>query len=184
MTEWETLDSELAYTCDGFDIVTESVRLPDGTETEFDYLSESESVVILPFTSAGEVVVIEEWRQAVRRLNRGLPAGSMEAGERPAAAVHRELREETGYRTSDIEHLTSVEPSNGFADAVFHYYAAYDCEPDAQQDLDTDETIDATTTTLPSLVEAVRDGELRDGRSAFGILYYKLFAETSESEGI
>lgn len=177
MTEWQTLDRELAYSCAGFDIVNESVRLPDGRETTFDYLSENESVVVLPFTPSGEVVVIEEWRHAVERQNRGLPAGSLEDDERPADAVHRELREETGYEPSDIDYLTGVEPSNGFSDAFFHYYVAYDCEPGAKQELDVDETIDVTTTSLDALVEAVRDGELEDGRSAFGVLYYKLFED-------
>ncbi len=47
---WETLESRVAYSCPGFDIVNESVQLPDGTETEFDYLSEPPSVCVLPFT--------------------------------------------------------------------------------------------------------------------------------------
>lgn len=179
---WETLDSQTAYSCEGFDIVNESVRLPDGTVTEFDYLSESESVVVLPFTPDGDVVVIEEWRQAVKRWNRGLPAGSLEPGEPPDDAVHRELLEETGFGTDRIEHLTSVEPSNGFSDAYFHYYAAYDCEPSGEQRLDDDETISVTTTAFPELVTAVRDGEIRDGRSGFGVLYYALFERTGTYE--
>jgi ADP-ribose pyrophosphatase len=173
--EWTTVDSEIAYTCEGFDIVNETVALPDGEQTEFDYLAEGESVVILPFTQTGDVVVIDEWRHAVGRVNRGLPAGSVESNEESSAAVGRELREETGYEPGETEHMVSVEPSNGFADSVFHYYVARDCQQVADQQLDTDETIETSTTTYDALLDAVREGDLRDGRSAFGVLYYLLF---------
>ena len=172
---WETLDEETAYSCEGFDVVTEQVRLPDGEETEFDYLSESESVVVLPFTSYGKVVVIDEWRQAVKRLNRGLPAGNIEEGEDPDEAAHRELREETGYEAGKLEFMTTMEPANGFSDAVFHDYTARECEEASDQDLDYNESISVETTTLDDLVEAARDGGLRDGRTAFAVVYYALF---------
>lgn len=173
--EWTTLDSEVAYTCEGFDVVNETVALPDGERAEFDWLREDESVVVLPFTPDGRVVVIDEWRHAVGRVNRGLPAGTLEPGEDPDAAVSRELAEETGYRPGDVERMTTVEPANGFSDAVFHYYVARDCEPAGGQDLDPDESIEVTTTTFERLREAVREDELRDGRSAFGVLYYLMF---------
>lgn len=176
---WETVDSETAYSCDGFDIVSEIVELPDGTQTDFDYLAEGESVVILPFTGDGAVVVIDEWRHAVGRDNRALPAGSMEAGEDRDTAVRRELREETGYEAGEIEHLESFEPANGYCNSRFHYYVAHDCEPTAEQALDSDESIDVSTASFEELLDAVRDGELRDGRSATGIMYYALFGEPS-----
>lgn len=173
--QWQTLESEVAYCCDGFDVITEQVELPNGTRTDFDYLHEDESVVILPFTAGGDVVVIDEWRHAVRRVNRGLPAGTLESGEQPAEAVERELREETGYDAGSFQHLTTVEPANGFSNAVFHYYVAHDCEHAGEQHLDHNETIKPTTTQFEALVEATREGELRDGRSAFGVLYYLAF---------
>jgi ADP-ribose pyrophosphatase len=173
---WETLAAETAYDCPGFDVVHEDVRLPDGTETDFDYLREGDSVVVLPFTPDGDVVVIEEWRQAVGRLNRGLPAGSMEDHDAdPRAAVDRELREETGYEAGDVEFLYTAEPANGYADSVFHYFLAADCEPTGQQDLDFNESIRVETTAFEDLLEGVRSGDLRDGRSAVGIMYYALF---------
>jgi ADP-ribose pyrophosphatase len=172
---WERIGSRTSYSCEGFDVQTDDVRLPDGTETTFDYLTEPESVVVLPFRPDGEVVVIEEWRQAVGRVNRGLPAGNCEPGEDPAAAAHRELAEETGHEAEAVSHLTTVEPANGFADAVFHYYVAQGCEPTAEQELDYNESITVDTASIADLVGAARDGDLRDGRTAYGICHYALF---------
>jgi len=178
---WETLAVETSYACEGFDIVTETVRLPDGTETTFDYLAEGESVIVLPFTRDGDVVVIEEWRQAVGRVNYGLPAGSLESDDDdPATAVERELGEETGYEPGTVEHLTTVEPANGFSDAVFQYFLATDCTPTADRNLDYNESIAVETTTFDALVEAAREDELRDGRTMLGVLYYALFEGDAE----
>ncbi|QIO24094.1 NUDIX hydrolase [Haloarcula sp. JP-L23] len=173
---WETLATETAYTCPGFDVVHEDVRLPDGTESDFDFLREGDSVVILPFTPDGDVVVIEEWRQAVKRVNRALPAGSVEADDdAPRAAVSRELREETGYEADEVSHLYTAEPANGYADSVFHYFLAEGCTPTAEQDLDFNESIRVETTAFEVLLASLRTGDLQDGRSAVGVMYYALF---------
>jgi len=173
---WETRTTDTAYSCPGFDIVHEDVQLPDGTETDFDFLREGDSVVVLPLTTDGEVVVIEEWRQAVKRVNRALPAGSMEdTDDAPRAAVDRELREETGYEADSVRHLYTAEPANGYADSVFHYFLAEGCTPTARQDLDFNESIRVETATFDDLLASVRSGELQDGRSAVGIMYYALF---------
>ncbi|MXR50139.1 NUDIX domain-containing protein [Halovenus sp. WSH3] len=177
---WETVSEQIAYSCEGFDIVNERVRLPDGTEAEFDYLTEGASAVVLPFTTDGEVVVIDEWRHAVKRRNRGLPAGSLEAGEDREQGARRELREETGYEAGKMSYLGGFEPANGFSDAYFHYFVARDCEPAGEQSLDVDETIEVTTTAFGDLLDAVRSGDLEDGRTATAILYYALF-ERDES---
>jgi len=55
---WATRDSTVAYSCPGFDIVRETVELPDGTETDFDYVDEPAAVVVLALTPDDRVVVI------------------------------------------------------------------------------------------------------------------------------
>ncbi|MEF8778915.1 MAG: NUDIX hydrolase [Natronomonas sp.] len=172
---WQTLDSEIDYTCPGFDVVRDDVRLPDGTETEFHYVSEPPSVVVLPFTEAGDVVVIREWRQPVDRINYGLPAGGLEDDDGDVrAAARRELREETGYEAGVIEQIATYEPSNGLFDSVFHYVVAHGCEPTADQELDDNESISVETTTFDELQQQAAIGELRDGRSALAILQYAI----------
>jgi ADP-ribose pyrophosphatase len=173
---WETLGAQTVYSCEGFDVVNEDVKFPNDVVAAYDSVFEGESVVVLPFTESGEVVVIEEWRQPVRRVNRGLPAGGLEPeDDDPADAVARELEEETGYEPGSVERLTSVEPANGIADMVFHYFVARDCTPSGHQNLDYNEDIRVDTTTFDALVEAAREDELRDGRTMLGVLYYELF---------
>lgn len=179
---WDTLSARTVYTCEGFDVVNEDVRFPGGTAAEFDYVVEGDSVVVLPFTTDGEVVVIDEWRHPVERVNRGLPAGSVEGDDDPRATVARELEEETGYEPGTVEHLVTVEPANGFADAVFHYFVARDCTPSGTRQLDYNETIEVDTASFDRLVEAAREDDLRDGRSMLAVLYYALFERVDPAD--
>ena len=201
---WETLASAVDYSCPGFDVVRDKVRLPDGTETEFHHVDEVETVVVLPFLAETErraggdvdavggldaadgsntatdsdaeaVVCIEEWRQAVGRVNRGLPAGGVEPDDADLeAAAARELAEETGHEADAFEHLCTVEPVNGIADSVHHYFVARGCTPTADRDLDFDESIRVRTVRYDALVAAVRADEIRDGRTALAVSRYEL----------
>ena len=175
---WETIDSAVAYACPAFAIRHETVGLPDGTETDFDYLTEPPAVVILPFTSDREVLLIEEWRQAVGRVNRGLPAGTVESEDADLeSAARRELREETGYEAGRLRQLTTVEPANGVADSVHHYFLAEGCTPAGEQDLDADESIRVLEASHEDFREAVQAGEVRDGRAVFALAFYELLGE-------
>lgn len=172
---WATLHDEIDYACPGFDIRRDLVRLPDGTEADYHSLTEPPSVVVLPFTPDDEVVVIDEWRQAVRRVNRGLPAGGVEPGDEDlGATARRELAEETGYEAGTVEHLVTYEPANGVADVTFHYLVARECTPTAEQRLDPNESIRVETTTFEQLLEVTLAGQRRDGRTALGVLHYAL----------
>jgi len=171
---WETMASEIDYRCPGFAVRRDAVRLPDGTVTDYHHVDESPAVVILPLTPDGDVVVIEEWRQAVDSVNRGLPAGSVERSEDLFAAARRELREETGYEAGSLEHLLSTEPSNGIANSVHHHFVAHDCTPTAEQDLDDNESIRVDVTDYDDYLASVIDDDLDDGRAALAVTYYEL----------
>ncbi|MFB6282227.1 MAG: NUDIX domain-containing protein [Haloferacaceae archaeon] len=172
---WERLDTGIEYACPGFEVRRDEVRLPDGTETSYHYVDEAPAVVVLPFTPDGAVVTIDEWRQAVGRINRGLPAGSVEPDDADlAAAARRELAEETGHEAGSVEHRLTVEPTNGIADAVHHVFVARDCTPTADRDLDDNESIRVRRRAYDDLLAAAVDGDLRDGRTVVALYHHEL----------
>ena len=186
---WDREQTELEYDCPGFGVRRDDATLPDGTAASYHYVDEPPAVVVLPFTPEGSVVVIEEWRQPVRRVNRGVPAGTMEpvesgppswerdgevAFESIEAAARRELQEETGYEADTIEPLVTVEPVNGVSNAVHHHVVARGCEPSGGQNLDDDETIRVRLLGYDELREQVRDGTIRDGRAVTAVAQYEL----------
>ncbi|MFA9518321.1 NUDIX hydrolase [Halopenitus sp. H-Gu1] len=173
---WETIGTDIDYTCPGFDVRRDEVRFPDGTDGEYHYIEEPPAVVVLPFTPEDDVVVIDEWRQAVGRVNRGLPAGTIEStdeGDVEAAAA-RELAEETGYVADSFERLIDVEPSNGITNSRHHHVLARGCEPTADRNLDGNESIAVDVVAYDDLLADVVDGTIVDGRTAMAVLYHEL----------
>ena len=179
---WELLGSDIDYRCPGFDVRRDDVRLPDGTETDYHYVDEPPAVVVLPFvedeeddSDREELVVIEEWRQAVGRVSRGLPAGTTEDDDTDLeAAARRELTEETGYEAETMEPLLSSEPINGVANAVHHYFVARGCTPTGDQELDFNESIRVSRVGYGTLLQSARAGDIRDGRTLLGLFAYEL----------
>lgn len=169
---WETIERGVAHQCEAFDVVTETVRLPDGTQSRFDYVVEPPSVVVLGFTMAGEVIVVDEYRHAVDRVALGLPGGSVEPSDDDlVAAARRELREETGYRASDIAFLFAAEPANGLLNSTRYYHRATGCRPMDEPDRDRDETMRVREIDFDHLVDATLAGDVRDERTVAAVLF-------------
>ncbi|ERG95494.1 NUDIX hydrolase [Haloquadratum walsbyi] len=172
---WQTDNSDIEYSCPGFDVRRDDVVLPDGTSTDFHSVEEPPAVIILPFTPTDDIVFIKEWRQAVGRVNQGLPAGTVEDGDTALLdAAKRELIEETGYEAGSMKKLFQTEPANGLLDTVHHYFVAYDCEQTASQQLDYNESIYVNVTAYEAFRAAVRQGEIQDGRAVTAVAQYEL----------
>ncbi|WP_418281655.1 NUDIX hydrolase [Halorubrum sp. DTA98] len=173
---WETTGTGIEYRCPGFDVRRDDVRFPGGADGEYHYVDEPPAVVVMPFTPDGDVVVIDEWRQAVGRVNRGVPAGTVEPADEAdlERAAARELAEETGYAADAFEHLITVEPSNGIANTVHHHFVATGCTPTADRNLDHNESIAVDVVAYDDLLAGVVDGHRRDGRTVTAVTQYEL----------
>ncbi|MEE2756360.1 MAG: NUDIX hydrolase [Myxococcota bacterium] len=122
------------------------------------------SVVILPLTTDGQVVLIENkrWQIGCRILE--LPAGTMARAEDPITCASRELLEETGYQAGQLDYLQSIYALPGLSTEVMHIYVARDLEW-VGQSLEQDEDIQVRLTPLEEIHQLILDGAILDGKT-------------------
>jgi ADP-ribose pyrophosphatase len=77
--------------------VHEALRMPDGYEIDWYYVDTPPSVLVVPVTATGLVVMVRQWRHNLKRHTLEFPAGTVDGDESLHAAAARELREETGF---------------------------------------------------------------------------------------
>lgn len=119
------------------------------------------SVVILPITEDGRILLVRQWRQAAGRVLLEAPSGTREPGEDPMTTAHRELREETGYSADSLTELGGSWVAPGYSTEFTHAYLARDLH---ENPLPQDASEDIHTVAVPveDIAGMIRSGELQD----------------------
>jgi 8-oxo-dGTP pyrophosphatase MutT (NUDIX family) len=81
-------------------------------------------VTIVAVTEKNELLLVRQFRHAIAETTLELPAGHVEKDETPEQAAHKELLEETGYVTDNLEFIASLSPSTSrFTNRLHCYFA-------------------------------------------------------------
>jgi len=93
-------------------------KMYDGSLATFEKVARPDTVVVVPVTRDGEVVIIhEEQPNTVPKTK--VPTGRIEKGEDVEAAAARELLEETGYKAEYYTLWMSMQPLSKVEWAVY-----------------------------------------------------------------
>lgn len=123
---------------------------------------------VLPITPDDEVLLVRQFRPAIRDSLTEIPAGVLDVeGEDPLTCAARELFEETGYRHEAIEFLGGVYPAAGFSDEYVHLFVARTA---AAPEADPEQGITLLRRPLHEMVAAAVAGRIRDAKTALALL--------------
>ncbi len=128
------------------------------------------AVVIVPFVDAAHLVLLRQFRYAVKGDLWEIPAGTLEKGEATLRCAKRELEEETGFRAKNWKLLSSFFPAPGISDERMTLYRAEDLSQGIKK-LDHDEWIEHEIVSLRDARRMIRQGRIRDAKSIIGILW-------------
>ena len=173
MEKFERINREVVFRGNKLDFCRDTLITPDGEQIYFDHIEHPGAAAVVPVTDDGKIIMVTQYRNAVERFTLEIPAGGREEGEDFLETAKRELEEESGYKSDDLEYLISVNTEIAFCSEVIEVYVAHNLIP-SKQNLDPDEFINVSFWNIDDLVAKVYAGEIKDGKTAASILAYKL----------
>lgn len=169
LKEERTISSEQIFKGKILGLRVETVSMPTGRLAVREIVEHGASVVVVPITQDGEVVLVRQYRRAVEKTLLEAPAGGIENGELPEAAAARELREETGYQAESFIRVGGFWCSPGFSTEYMHVYLAKGLISGTPLP-EEDEMIQLEILPLNQGLEMVRSGGIEDAKSVAALL--------------
>jgi len=178
--QWTELSRRNLYDFGLFVASERTSRGPHGKTGRFVVLEAPDWAVVVPtLVRDGKRYVV-----AVRQIRHGagvpmteFPGGVVEAGEEPAAAAARELREETGYNAARIVHLGSCSPNPAFMSNSFHVFAAEGLTLAGGQSLDEHEIVDVVELPEDEMMAVIGDPPWSHALMVTAAWYYRRWRE-------
>jgi ADP-ribose pyrophosphatase len=162
----QILKQRLFYQGRKFSFDVNRLRLPNGSEGDWECIRHPGGALAVPVTPDGKLVLLRQYRFAAAGRLLEFPAGTIEPKEDPAETIKREIEEETGYRAHKWQKLGQFFLAPGYCDEIIYAFLAQDLEklekPPAQ---DEDEDMETVLFTPEELEAAILAGEPVDAKS-------------------
>lgn len=163
------IDRKEVYKGKIFTVAEDTIEFEDGKIAKWDLVLHNGAAAIVPVTEDGEVVLVRQYRNAENGEVLEIPAGKLEKGEDPFECAKRELEEEIGCKSDNIQKICSMYSAVGFSDEKLHLYIARDLMV-GKQNLDEDEYIQIERYPLKEAVRMIFSGEIKDSKTIVGLL--------------
>jgi ADP-ribose pyrophosphatase len=164
------LESKLIYRGKVVELKVDRVAEPGGVETTRAVLYHPGSVVVVPHLPEDRLILVRQYRHAVRDYLWELVAGGMDPGETPRQSARRELQEEAGYLARRFKRHLKFYPSPGILSEKMYLVEAWDLTPSKGQP-DPDERIETGIFSVREVLKMIQDGKIHDGKTLVGMLY-------------
>lgn len=173
------MSKEQLADCTVFTVHRERKRAGD-REGTFYVLEGGDWVNIIPLTTDGDVVMIEQYRHGSEEVTLEIPGGMVDAGEQPLAAARREMREETGFDSPDIEFLGRNAPNPAILRNHCYSFLAEDVEFFSPPSLDGNESIRTRLVPLRDIDGMIADGSITHALTIVAFYFFRLRGQSSK----
>ena len=179
--KWITKETVLHSDCKIFKI-NRSRRQSEtsGYEQDFFVLDGNNWVNIIPITSDNKIIMVRQFRHGVEKEMLEIPGGAFNKGETAIEAGLRELREETGYTSSEVSLIGVSYPNPAIQSNEYNIVLALNCEKKYEQELDPAEEIEVEFIPIEKISEMIANGEIKHSLVIVAFYYYDLHLKTKK----
>ncbi len=171
--EVKRVGRELVYQGTILEVYKDHMEFSNGNTAKWDFIRHDGAAAVVPVMEDGRILMVSQYRNALERMTLEIPAGKLDQpGEPGIECARRELEEETGYRSEELEWLLSLRTTVAFCNEKIEIFVAKNLIPSCQH-LDEDEFVDVKAYTLEELKEMIFSGKIEDSKTIAAILAYE-----------
>ena len=175
--DFKVTKSEIVFRGRVFDLEVDDIVYDSGNTGVRETALHHGGSVIVPVTPEGKIILIKQYRYALRTMLIELPAGKLFKDEDPLICAGRELEEETGYKAGTIKKLGAIATTPGFCTEILHIFLATDLTHSTLAREEGELSMEMFEATIPEIEEMITDQKIYDAKTLAGILYYKLLLQ-------
>ena len=164
---------ELVYQGTVLKVYKDHMKFSNGNTEDWDFIHHDGAAAVIPVMDDGKILMVKQYRNALERDTLEIPAGKLDdPDEEGIVCASRELKEETGYSSDDLEWLLTIRTTVAFCDERIEVFVARNLIP-GEQHLDEDEFVDVKAYKLEELKEMIFEGKIQDSKTMAAILAYE-----------
>ena len=132
------INRELKFKGKILDFYQDTIEVDGDHTVVWDFIGHKGAAAVVPVTADGKILMVRQYRNALDRYTLEIPAGALdEVGEPGIECASRELEEETGYRSENLEWLITLRTTVAFCNERIEVYVAHDLIPGEIEDAKT-----------------------------------------------
>jgi ADP-ribose pyrophosphatase len=165
--------SETLFNGKVFDLKVDQIEYNSGNMGRREIAVHPGGAAIVAVKNDGKIILVRQFRYPIQQAILELPAGKLDKGEDPLVCAVRELEEETGYKTGNIEKLGIISTSPGFCTEILHLYLAKDLIPGMHNREEGEYGMEIIEYSLDEIDRKIENGEIIDAKTICGIYLAK-----------
>ena len=162
LSKWKKLSSSDVLENAWWTYKRDQYQLPSGKSGEYHYVHTNGASLVVPVSSDGKMVLVNQYRYLCDRESLEFPCGGVKAGTTYDQTAVEELKEEGGYIARDWKTVGEFNPYNGVTDEICRVYVARNLTPVPARPDETEE-FDIFLLSADELEARILSGVIWDG---------------------
>ncbi len=162
--KWKVLATNYVYENKWLHVRADSCMLPDERIIKPYFVVETPSFCNMFIVTKDEkIVMVRQYRYPVDQITFELAGGVIEKDENPETAALREMQEETGYTSNEVEYLFKAAANPALMNGTAYFFLARNAEKIASTNFDELEDLDVVNFSKGEFLQMLKENKFQHG---------------------
>jgi len=172
LKKWIKISEETIYSNNWWEYRKDLFEIPGINKGEYHYVYSRGSSMVIPLFDDGKILFVNQYRYLNDMFSIELPCGGVQKGYNYEQTALKELEEETGYTSKNIEFIGEFNPFNGVTNEYCRVYLAENLEKCISKP-DLTEEFEIITLSLEEIYNYIIQNKIWDGMTLASLLLYE-----------